>query len=319
MIEEKTHRKIKILIAFTCPNCGAELDVQEGVTNTKCSFCKTRFLLTKKIGFPRFFAKPIIKNPEKIIRDSFKENIEIIDLDLIFLPLIRVNGEVIGWIKGFKKRKVAQQHYNPLETKFNNLENISTSKILGEESVEKRIRRFLEVNLDPLGFYRYGIQRINLEGKKFQIYEDRIIRQYGSVFDLPLSIEEYIEKATKIFIETIIRDYKDFDELEYYLKIIKKKALTYYNPIFFSRIKVGEEFYTFSLDATNGAPLLKEQERKMKIVSDKVYIGINKLYAFIAIGGLTISFLSYFFGKGLGIIAGLFLIFFIWRLQYGRK
>jgi DNA-directed RNA polymerase subunit RPC12/RpoP len=304
------------LIAFSCPSCGAEIDVVEGYTNTRCKFCDGRFLITKTLGAPRVFTKPKIDNPKKVLTGIFGRDAEIVDLDLLFIPFIKASAEVIGWLKGYKKGEVVQEP-NYTDSGMN-VDTISAPRVIGEERIKKRIRRILEVKLDPSEFYRYGIKRVSTEGKKFEVYDDEIIHRYGDIFDLPLSVTEYLEKASRMLIDEIIRYYSDFDEFEHYLKVIKKKAIIYYNPIFFSRIKSGGENYTYSFDAVDGKPLLRDKEKRKKDGA-KIFLGMDALYGVIGLCGIICSFATSFLGKGVGFIAALFSAFTVWILQYGNK
>lgn len=303
------------VIAFTCPNCGAEIDVIEGYTNTKCEFCDSNFLITKKIGAPRVFTRPKVKNPEKILRESFGTNIEIIDVSLIYVPFIKVSSEIIGCLGGYKKGVVVREP--TYSDSGMSIETVKTSRTVGEKRVKKRIRRILEVKLDPSEFYRYGVKRLTTEGKKFEVYDDELLHRYGNVFDLPLPVKEYMHKASEMLIKEIVRDYRDYDKFEHDLRAIKKKAIIYFNPIFFSRIKANGAFYTYSFDAVNEKPLLKDKKEDSE-KSKKVFIKTNTLYGIIATAGVVISLISSSAGKGIAFVFTLFAGFFLWWLQYGN-
>ncbi len=305
------------VIAFSCPNCGSEIDVAEGYTNTKCKFCGSSLLITNKIGAPRVFAKPKIDKPETILRGRFGTNVQIIDVSLIYVPFIKVSSEIIGYLKGHKKGTVVQ------EPNYDNsgmrIDTMSTSRIVGEKRVKKRVRRILEVKLDPSEFYKYGINRVVNEGKKFEVYDDEILHRYGKVFDLPLPIKEYTDKASDMLIDQIIRDYKDFDEFEYYLRAIKKKAIIYFNPIYFARLKHEGSSYIYSFDAVNGKALIKEKTTKKQKVLKKVLVKKNTFYGLIGITGIILSFISASIGGGIAFVTALFAGLFLWWLQYGNS
>ncbi len=304
------------VIAFSCPNCGSEIDVIEGYTTTKCKFCNSSLLITNKIGAPRVFARPKIDKPKNTLRERFGMNIQIIDVSLIYVPFIKVSSEIIGWLGGYKKGVVVQE---PTYTDSGmNIDTMSSPRVVGEKRVKKRIRRILDVKLDPSEFYRYGINRVSTEGKKFEVYDDEVLHRYGNVFDLPLSIKEYMDKASDMLIDEIIRGYRDFNDFEYYLRAIKKKAIIYFNPIYFARIKSGDEFYTYSFDAVDGKPLVKDKAKKKKEASKKVFFGLNALYGIIGLSGILVSFISFLAGGGVAFVFALFAGFLLWWLQYGN-
>ncbi len=304
------------VIAFSCPNCGAEIDVIEGYTNTRCEFCDSNFLITKKIGAPRIFARPKISKPKKILRQRFGRNVQVIDVSLIYVPFIKVSSEIIGCLGGYKKGVVVQEPtYNDSGM---NIDTINVTRTVGEKRVKKRIRRILEVKLDPSEFYRYGINRVTTEGKKFEVYDDELLHRYGDVFDLPLPVNEYLDKASEMLIKEIIYDYRDFDKFEHYLRAIKKKAIIYFNPIFFSRLEVNGDFYTYSFDAVNGKALVKDKKKDKQKESKKVFVGLNTLYGIIGATGIILSLISSSVGRGAAFVLALFAGFFLWWLQYGN-
>jgi hypothetical protein len=314
--ENKMAKDTAAVIAFSCPNCGSEIDVIEGYTNTKCRFCDSSLLITNKIGAPRVYAKPKIKKPKTILRERFGRSVNIIDVSLIYVPFIKVSSEIIGWLGGYKKGVVVQEA--TYTDSGMNVDTMSTPRVVGQKRVKKRIRRILNIKLDPSEFYRYGINRVSTEGKKFEVFEDEVLHRYGDVFDLPLPISEYMEKTSDMLIDEIIRDYRDFNEFEYYLRAIKKKAFIYFNPIYFARVKVDGEFYTYSFDAVDGKALVKDKAKKKKTAPKKVYLGLNALYCIIGLSGILFSFISFLLGSGAAFVFALFAGFLLWWLQYGN-
>jgi len=304
------------VIAFSCPNCGAEIGVIEGYTNTKCEFCDSNFLITKKIGAPRIFARPKINKPKKILRQRFGRNVQVIDVSLIYVPFIKVSSEIIGCLGGYKKGVVVQEPtYNDSDM---HIDTINVTRTVGEKRVKKRIRRILEVKLDPSEFYQYGIDRVTTEGKKFEVYDDELLHRYGDVFDLPLPVNEYLDKASEMLMKEILYDYRDFDKFEHYLRAIKKKAIIYFNPIFFARLEVNGDFYTYSFDAVNGKVLVKDKKKDKQKESKRVFVGLNTLYGIIGAAGIILSLISSSAGRGAAFVLALFAGFFLWWLQYGN-
>jgi hypothetical protein len=195
---------------------------------------------------------------------------------------------------------------------------MSSSHPVGEKRVKKRIRRILEVKLDPSEFYRYGIKRVSTEGKKFEVYNDEILHRYGDVFDLPLPVNEYLDRASEMLMKEIIHDYRDFDKFEHYLRAIKKKAIIYFNPIFFARLEANGDDYTYSFDAVNGKALVKDKKRDKQKESKKVVFGLNALYGIVGAVGIIVSLLSFSMNRIVAFVFAFFAGFFLWWLQYGN-
>jgi len=306
----------QIIISFLCPNCGAEVDTIEGYTNIRCKYCSSKLLITQRVGLPRVFARPKLENPKTIIKGDAGLNTKIIDLDLLFIPLIKFRAEILGWIYAHKKGEVKKGYYHPV---FGETEEDSYSigmEIVGEKTVKKRVRRILEDKIDPSDFYRFGVKRIKIEGKKYEPYDDELLHQFGNVFDLPLSLEEYLSKGQDILLNKVLSHYSSWDELKYILKAIKKEAIIYYYPVYFSRLEVDGIPYTYSIDAVTGEILLKEGLIKKE---SKRTLNVNSLYSIITFSAVIVTLIYTFFGKVGTVITCLAMLFLVWELQFGTK
>jgi DNA-directed RNA polymerase subunit RPC12/RpoP len=306
----------QIIVSFLCPNCGAEVDTIEGYTNVCCKYCGGKLLITQRVGLPRVFARPKLKNPEAIIKSDAGPKVRIIDLDLLFIPLIKFRAEILGWIYAHKKGEVKKGYYHPA---FGETEEDSYSigtEIVGKKTIKKRVRRILEDKIDPSDFYRFGVKRIKIEGKKYEPYDDELLHRFGNVFDLPLSLEEYLGEGQAILLSKVLSHYSNWDELKYVLKIIKKEATIYYYPVYFSRLEVDGIPYTYSVDAVTGEILLKEGLVKKE---GKRTLKVNPLYSIITFSAIAVSLIYKFFGKVGTVIACLAILFLIWELQFGTE
>lgn len=306
----------QIIISFLCPNCGAEVDTLEGYTNIECKYCGSRLLITQRLGMPRVFSRPRIKNPRSIIKSDAGKYSKIIDLDLLFIPLIKFRAEILGWIYAYKKGEVKKGYYHSALGEGEADAYSSGTYIVGEKTVKKRIRRILEDEIDPSDFYRFGVKRIKIEGKKFEPFDDSLLHQFGNVFDLPLSIEEYLDKGEDILMKKVLSHYYRWDELKYILKAIKKEATIYFYPVYFSRLEVDGIPYTYSVDAVTGEILLKEGLLKKE---GKRTIKLNLLYGIITFASVASSLIYSFFGKVGAIFVCLAVLFLIWELQFGTE
>lgn len=300
------------IIAFLCPNCGAEVDALDGYTNIKCDYCGSKLLITQRIGVPRVFAKPELRNPRKFLRSIIDGEIEIIDSDLLFIPLIKVRGEIIGWIKGYKKGEVKKNYHHGSGSH----DTYSPPRIEGEKRVKKRIRRIQEVKIDPSEFYLFGINRVNIKGKKFESYNDNVMHRYGNVFDLPLSTEEYLEIGEEKLINNIVSYYRNWDRFQHNLRVIGRRAIIYYNPVFFVRLEVDGIPYTYSIDAVNKDVILRDE-----LVDTRNYkktLNTKLLYGLIGGTGILISIVSHLAGILPAFLLGVFSFFGIWWFQHGN-
>jgi len=316
----------RVVISFVCPNCGAEVNALEGHTNVQCGYCGSRLLITERLGMPRIFSRPVVKNPRGIIKSIAGKDAKIIDLDLLFIPMIKLRAEIIGWIHGYKKGEVKKDYYYDSSggSQTNSLysgaypggSSAIGARVVGEKRVKKKVRRILEMRIDPSNFYRFGIERIKLKEKKFEPYDDNLLPQFGNVFDLPLSIKEYLKQGEDTLISNITGEYSGWDEFKWNLRAIKKSAIVYYCPVYFSRLEVAGVPYTYSIDAVSGEVLIREAVVHKK---ERRVIKLNPLYAIIGLAGVTISVLPSVIGRGWTLLVGLAVLFLIWELQYGTE
>ena len=149
------------------------------------------------------------------------------------------------------------------------------------------------------------INRIELDNLELHPYNDQEIHLYGNVLDIPKTEEYYESTLIKTLIDNIIKEYKHFDELKYFIKPVGKELTIYYYPVILVRVKDG----VFTIDAVKGKLILRKT--KMKDESTFNIIPIYILLASILTIVATIS------SEKAGLF--IFLIFFLilMFLNYG--
>src|SRR5207253_9563737 len=106
----------KILKGITCPSCGGELDLMEGVKSFNCKFCGT-LLITKGVDGVIKYYVPNCFQRNVAIQNAFnwlghglskarglKAGSKLDDAFLVYIPYWRVRADVIGWVFGKERR-----------------------------------------------------------------------------------------------------------------------------------------------------------------------------------------------------------------------
>lgn len=238
------------LIGFNCPKCGGEINIEEGIRNTICPYCKTRLIMTIQVGIERYYVKPSITNP-KISAKEWVGKSDILDVDMLFIPIVKIKTELMGWIYVYKKGKVewvpGDDYTQPMKI------------IKGQNKVRRRLNVAREIELYPVQHFAIGEDRIEIDGLQLIPYDDEKIHLYGNVMDPPENKEYYLKEGMQKLIAEIVGRYKDYDELRYKIEPVCPHLTIYYYPVMFIRFNGG----TLSVDAVRRKPLLKKIEDKI--------------------------------------------------------
>jgi len=285
------------LIGFNCPECGGELRIREGIRNISCTYCGKKLVLTTPIGIERYYVKPTITNPKETARMFLGKTI-ILDVDMLFIPIIKLNTELIGWLYAYKKGTVewlpGDNYEQPIKV------------VKGQERVRKRVNVMRETKLFPLQHLPAGEDRIPIENLQLYPYDDEKLHLYGNVMDPPESKDCYLKEGIQRLINNLINRYKDYDELTYKIEPVCPHLIVYYYPVVIVRFKGG----ILSLDGVRKRPLIRigeEEEKK----HTKAHIPLLTLLFSAVVSAVSL--------KDIKIAAAVFIILFCFLLaiNYG--
>ena len=246
------------VIGLSCPSCGGTLKVLEGVKNVDCPFCGSGFILSSKIGAERYYVEPELRDYKKRI-SIVSGKTDFSDLDLFFVPIIKVRAEIFGWFYAFKegKRKtVYEETYTATGRRVRKARTI----IEGRERIKKSVNVLRETIIYPIENMPMGLSRIELNGLKLLPYDDEKIHRFGSVLDLPSSIEYYMKMGLDKLKKDITDKYKEFDEFYSHLEPVSPHMTIIYHPVAFARFPDG----FLSYDTVNDRVLIKKFQEKKK-------------------------------------------------------
>jgi len=112
-------KKEKIVRGITCPSCGGELDLGEGIKTLNCKYCGTLLAARGSGGSIRYYVPKKLKRDDAINKafgwlDSglakakgLKKNSQVSEAFLAYIPYWRVGADVVG---GYSDRKKEQGH-----------------------------------------------------------------------------------------------------------------------------------------------------------------------------------------------------------------
>jgi len=108
-------KKEKVVKGITCPSCGGELDLKEGMRAFNCKFCGTLLMTKGESGTRKYYVPKSVKR-ENAIANAFhwlgsglskakglKANSKIDEAFLVYIPFWRVKADVVGWVFGQEK------------------------------------------------------------------------------------------------------------------------------------------------------------------------------------------------------------------------
>src|SRR5580765_6118661 len=153
-------KKEKIIKGITCPSCGGELDVHEGMHPFNCKYCNALLVVKGESGSLKYYVPRKLKREEAIARamgwlgtgmakaKGLRANSKVTDAFLVFIPYWRVKADVVGWVFGQEKR-----------TSTSNGRTTTTYV-----DTEKKIQNSFDRTYSACDVGELGVKKINLTG-----------------------------------------------------------------------------------------------------------------------------------------------------------
>jgi hypothetical protein len=187
----------KILKGITCPSCGGEQDLREGVKIFNCKYCGS-LLVTSGVDGPIKYYVPNNIQRNIAIQNAFnwlgkglnkarglKANSKVDDAFLTYIPYWRVRADVIGWV--FGKEKKTRTVGNTTETYY--------------EDVEKKILRTFDRTYPACDIAELGVQQVQLAGDTMMPVNFEQLQSEGMLFNIVSSEREVTDHAESEFIQ----------------------------------------------------------------------------------------------------------------------
>lgn len=194
----------KVLKGVTCPACGGEQDLREGVKTFNCKYCGT-LLITKGVdGVVKYYVPNNLQR-NIAIQNAFnwlgkglakaralKRLSKIDDAFLVYIPYWRVRADVIGWVFGQEQR--TRTVNNRTETYY--------------VDVEKKILQTYDRTYAACDVAELGVRTVNLAGDKMLPANFEQLQTEGMLFNIVSSESEITDIAQKEFVDAAVSSAK---------------------------------------------------------------------------------------------------------------
>ena len=238
----------KLLKGVTCPACGGEQDLREGVKSFNCKYCST-LLITKGVdGVVKYYVPNEIQR-NIAIQNAFnwlgkglvkarglKTASKIDDAFLVFIPYWRVRADVIGWVFGRERR--TRTVNNRVETYY--------------VDVEKKILQTYDKTYAACDVAELGVRKVNLAGDKMLPVNFEQLQQEGMLFNIVSSETEITDFAKKEFVEAAVATAK-VDQITFeHNDLVRPSTNIVYYPLWVVRYVFAGRTYQVVVDGEDG-------------------------------------------------------------------
>jgi hypothetical protein len=238
----------KIIKGVTCPACGGEQDMREGVRTFNCKYCGS-LLVTKGVDGPVKYYVPNNLQRNIAIQNTFhwlgkglskarrlKTGSKIEDAFLVYIPYWRVRADVIGWVFGRERR--TRTVGNRVETYY--------------VDVEKKILQTYDKTYAACDVAELGVRKVNLAGDKMLPVNFEELQTQGMLFNIVSSETEITDAAEKEFIEAAVRTAK-VDQITFqHNDLVRPSVNIVYYPLWVVRYVFQGRTYQVVVDGEDG-------------------------------------------------------------------
>jgi len=238
----------KVLKGITCPACGGELDLREGVKTFNCKYCGS-LLITKGID-------GVIKYnvPAKIQRNIAIQNMQnwlgkglakarglkamskLDDAFLVYIPYWRVRADVIGWVFGKERRT---QTVNGRTTTY-------------YVDVEKKVQQTYDRTYAACDVAELGVRKVNLAGDEMRLANLEELQSQGMLFNIISSEKEITDHAKEQFVEEAVNSVQVDQVTFQHNDLVRPNVTIVYYPLWIVRYIFQGRTYQVVVDGEDG-------------------------------------------------------------------
>jgi hypothetical protein len=238
----------KVLKGITCPACGGEQDLREGVKTFNCKYCGT-LLITKGVdGVIKYYV------PRKIQRNIAIQNMfnwlgkglakarglkagsKLDDAFLAYIPYWRVRADVIGWVFGKERRT---QTVNGRTTTY-------------YVDVEKKIQKTYDRTFAACEVAELGVQKVNLAGDEMKLVDFEELQSEGMLFNIISSEKEITDYAEEQFVNDAVNSVR-VDQITFqHNDLVRPSVTIVYYPLWVVRYIFQGRTYQVVVDGEDG-------------------------------------------------------------------
>jgi hypothetical protein len=190
----------KVIKGITCPSCGGEQELREGVKTFNCKYCGTLLVTSGVDGAIKYYVPNklqrniAIQNAYNWLGKGFskarglKAGSKIDDAFLVYIPYWRVRADVIGWVFG-KERKTRTVN-NTVETYY--------------VDVEKKILKTYDRTYPACDIAELGVRQVQLTGDTMLPVNFDELQTEGMLFNIVSSEKDVSQQAETDFIQEAV-------------------------------------------------------------------------------------------------------------------
>jgi predicted RNA-binding Zn-ribbon protein involved in translation (DUF1610 family) len=237
-------KKEKVVKGITCPSCGGELDLKEGMRAFNCKFCGTLLMTKGESGTRKYYVSKSVKR-ENAIANAFhwlgsglskakglKANSKIDEAFLVYIPFWRVKADVVGWVFGQEK------HTSGNSTTY--------------EDKEVKIQSSFDRTYPACDIAELGVKKVNLEGDEILPVDFEKLQQEGMMFNIVSSEKEIYDESLSLFTGKARKEASlDSISFEHYDLVRQSVGIVYY-PLWVIRYVYQNRTYQVVVDGQDG-------------------------------------------------------------------
>jgi hypothetical protein len=238
----------KVLKGVTCPACGGEQDLREGIKTFNCKYCGT-LLITRgvdgviKYNVPRKIQRNIaIQNMFNWLGKGFakarglKASSKLDDAFLVYIPYWRVRADVIGWVFGKERRT---QTVNGRTTTY-------------YVDVEKKIQKTFDRTFAACDVAELGVRKVNLAGDEMKLANFEELQSEGMLFNIISSEKEITDYAEDQFADEAVNSVQVDQVTFQHSDLVRPNVTIVYYPLWVVRYIFQGRTYQVVVDGEDG-------------------------------------------------------------------
>jgi uncharacterized membrane protein YeaQ/YmgE (transglycosylase-associated protein family) len=238
----------KVLKGVTCPACGGEQDLREGVKSFNCKYCGTLLVVKGVDGVVKYYVPNNLQR-NIAIQNAFnwlgkglakarglKSGSKIDDAFLVYIPYWRVRADVIGWVFGQERR--TRTVNNRTETYY--------------VDVEKKILQTYDRTYAACDVAELGVRKVNLAGDKMLPVNFEELQAQGMLFNIVSSETEVTDAAEKEFTDNAVSSAR-VDRITFqHHDLVRPSVNIVYYPLWVVRYVFAGRTYQVVVDGEDG-------------------------------------------------------------------
>ena len=242
-------KKAKVIRGITCPSCGGELDIKEGIRSFNCKYCKTLLIVKSETGPLKYYVPKKIKRDDAINRafawmekgiskaKGLKNNSKIDEAFLVYIPYWRVRADVVGWVFGQEKR--TRSSGNSVTTYY--------------VDVEREIQTTFDKTYPACDVAELGVKQVNLTGDDIEPVEFEKLQQEGMMFNVISSEDEVHNGAKELFYREALNKVNLYNITFQHYDIVRDDINIVYYPLWVVRYVFNNRVYQVIVDGEDGS------------------------------------------------------------------